>query len=146
MQPIKTEYKGIVFDSKSEAMFARTLDLIPVIDSWDYHPPKFITGSSHDFDFLVDWDAARQRLLIEYKPKRPTNTYLRNLIEKLRDEETIGPAFVVYGSPYDYQNTGRDEDCYCMISIDRFYASFSGIFGFDYNMYLSVMKYRYDLA
>jgi hypothetical protein len=46
MDAIKTEYKRIIFDSKSEAVFARTLDLGG--HQWIYHPPEHC---GHVWDF-----------------------------------------------------------------------------------------------
>jgi len=48
MEAIKTEYRGIVFDSKSEAVFARALDLAD--NYYAYHPGE---RCGHPWDFFV---------------------------------------------------------------------------------------------
>jgi hypothetical protein len=117
MKPIKTEYKGIVFDSKSEAVFARTLDIAGV--EWIYHPAEHC---GHAWDFLVFpthfyktpmWfrcggkyytskSLVRQLeskpMLIEYKPSPPTDTYIENLTEKMRSDPV--ESIIVWGSPW----------------------------------------------
>jgi len=80
MNATRTEYKGIVFDSKSEAVFARTLDLGG--HQWVYHPPQHCV---HIWDFLVFRSHMNNEpILVEYKPQMPTNTYVDNLTEKMR--------------------------------------------------------------
>ncbi len=46
LKPIKTEYKGIVFDSKSEAVFARCLDLAEIC--FVYHPTDPCHGNWYE--------------------------------------------------------------------------------------------------
>jgi len=118
MEPIKTEYKGIVFDSKSEAVFARALDLAG--NEWFYHPGSHC---GHDWDFLVfsrqmeyarEWSSCCGKTfhsessfcngpvvkpsLVELKPSMPTRTYVDNLTQKMRD--CPYESLVVYGSPW----------------------------------------------
>lgn len=76
--PIPTEYKGNVFDSKSEAILARCFDLACV--DWCYHADP---ENGHKWDFAInpssrynDW------VFVEYKPTMPTLTYVKNLIKK----------------------------------------------------------------
>ena len=106
---IKTEYKGVVFDSKSEAVFARAMDLgRDFYYEWDYHPKGLI----HEWDFVVRASfngipfgpmsvPIKNGVFIEYKPKRPTMTYLNNLIDKSKDIDGKGSAVIVYGNPWE---------------------------------------------
>lgn len=104
-----TEYKGIVFDSKSEAVFARTLDLGG--HRWVYHPPQHC---GHIWDFLVFRSHMNNEpILVEYKPQMPTNTYVDNLTEKMRADPK--ESIVVWGNPWDgidHSIDGPQECCY----------------------------------
>lgn len=115
MQPTKTEYKGIVFDSKSEAVFARALD--EAGNHWVYHPA---IHCDHEWDFLVfpyGKEVRRSQVLVgnkfyadprsfpskppvlvEYKPSEPTMTYVRNLTKQM----IVKPfnSVVVWGNPW----------------------------------------------
>lgn len=118
-----TEYRGIVFKSKSEAVFARCLDLSPLVDDWIYEPKGF----AHAWDFGVQltrymyyWDEPWPRdigwsALIEYKPTEPTMTYVNNLIEKVRDESQSPQfgwqSYIVWGNPWSgppFKTTGKN--------------------------------------
>lgn len=121
IEAIPTEYKKIVFDSKSEAIFARCLDLAG--QKWQYHPGKIL---GHNWDFLifpsvreqklewlilgdryisaegVDTNAVTPPFLIEYKPKQPTSTYVQRLMRGLQAKPCN--SFLVWGSPYNGVN------------------------------------------
>ena len=125
MKPIKTEYKGIVFDSKSEAVFARVLDLVGMF-SWGYHPYHQSKCTGHDWDFSLCWTKNKifhdvddfQNLLIEYKPKSPTRTYLSNLVDKMK--KTPHDSAIVWGNPWDgvpKGNISLDECSYVLYPI-----------------------------
>ena len=121
---IKTEYNGVVYDSKSEAIFARTLELCG-LKVENCHP---IRHDKHDWDFLIwehDYDQsfcscyegiddegplgttstfAAPRgyapVLIELKPSRPTNQYIKSLMDRMiwfQGEQRL----VVWGSPFE---------------------------------------------
>lgn len=87
-EAVETEYRGIRFRSKSEAMFALWIDLVdgPLRD-WQYEPR--IDGP-HEFsiDFQIVWvetdgetlDAWTQYW--EYKPAKPTKTYIASRKKK----------------------------------------------------------------
>jgi hypothetical protein len=80
-----------MFRSKSEAIFARCLDLAKC--NWIYEPTKDQIGhrsdihtflECHEWDFYVrsdNWPYAKY-FLVEYKPSPPTFTYVNNLIDK----------------------------------------------------------------
>ena len=105
LKAIPTEYKGIRFRSKSEAIFARAMDLAG-IEAWEYEPATF-DGYTPDFlvsakvpamilddghDLILSW-------LIEYKPSTPSSAYIEKF-KSVRFPESIDHAFIFYGSPY----------------------------------------------
>jgi hypothetical protein len=92
-QPKRTEYRGIVFDSKSEAVFARTLDIAGI--EWDYHE----NHCGHEWDFYLKESGPLKRFtLVEYKPSPPTGTYIKWLTEKMRDDPV--ESLIVWGNPW----------------------------------------------
>lgn len=113
MKATKTEYQGIVFDSKSEAIFARVMTLAKC--RWFYHPKPF---NGHAWDFIVQpfprFGAHEQcvgdsvysyiqytpqpLVFIEYKPRQPTATYVNNLKCSLSGSPVGG--LIVYGDPF----------------------------------------------
>lgn len=89
IQATPTDYQGVRFRSKSEAIFARAMDLAGIW--WEYEPDTFRLGSFFDRyrwvpDFLV---CARftescgkpglENYIIEYKPSVPSDTYFSKL-------------------------------------------------------------------
>lgn len=113
-----TEYSGTVFDSKCEAVFARSLDIVG--HEWYYHP---VEHCGHEWDFLVfpknrhhcrrsfytgkrEFRSQRydtpcdfnRPMLIEYKPSTPTFTYINELIDKTSDCPV--ESIVVFGNPW----------------------------------------------
>lgn len=119
MKATPTEYKGFKFRSKSEAVFARALDLAKErsigkrIYHWDYELPSH--NESHQWDFcilMVDGVTRRMtQVLIEYKPSFPTVTYHKNLIKKINPlverfrekggRDDVFSSFIVWGNPWD---------------------------------------------
>lgn len=127
LQPIETEYSGVVFRSKTEAVFARCLDLAGA--PWTYEPvysrpreyeiqPKDIPpgmeieGESWTPDFRISipnkWRHRPGKFLnfteaiIELKPKEPTDSYIKTTAEKyfrLLDyyEQEIAPLIIMWG-------------------------------------------------
>jgi len=71
-----TEYKGIVFKSKSEACYAKWLDSIGRTQ-WTYEPDEFRSGN-YVPDFAVRFESSGGNicLVIEYKPSQPTESYI----------------------------------------------------------------------
>ena len=102
----RTEYRGIVFDSKSEAVFARTLDIAGV--AWQYHPP---VHCGHEWDFLVGGNdsaptaLARHGTLVEYKPSPPTDSYITWLTETTRADPV--ESCLIWGNPWAGDVTNR---------------------------------------
>lgn len=140
----KTEYKGIVFDSKSEAVFARTLDLAG--HYWVYHPSPHC---GHEWDFLVFPNILeikhrmlevggrryygpssqivgfRDPMLIEYKPKMPTMSYVENLTNRMRANPI--ESVLVWGNPWDGPAKKCDVNvvcCYYVYPIFSRYAKY----------------------
>lgn len=76
LKPRPTEYLGILFRSKSEAMFARWIDSMGV--QWDYEPEALRVGEWRP-DFVMQPNASQgeiQIFVVEYKPRLPTKAYL----------------------------------------------------------------------
>lgn len=138
---IPTEYKGVRFDSKSEAVFARTLDLAG--HDWVYHPGEHC---GHAWDFLV-FPTHGQRVvqytcvcgkgfksqtpifqlhyrpvLIEYKPSAPTDTYIRNLTVAMSEQPY--ESIIVWGSPWKPGGTAVSDCCYTAYPIFSSYAKY----------------------
>jgi hypothetical protein len=94
LKPMSTEYKGVVYRSKSEALFARWLELCSNVSGFYYEPQFIVEGWNPDFLCLcIDNPDDEQKnpidsfdlilpklrfLYIEYKPCLPTETYIRN--------------------------------------------------------------------
>lgn len=108
MTPIPTEYRGIRFRSKCEAVFARNLDLNSVL--WEYEPTLYT-----DWGYVPDFRICKQAKgrvgmtdgIIEYKPTDVTQTYLDNLSYKISTFPTLAQnifGFVVAcGNAYEKQ-------------------------------------------
>lgn len=117
-----TEYKGVRYRSKSEAMFARHLELCnqAMLDSADhlsqfacgfiYEDPYFsIDGHAHDFHvwqtrYSVSDGMTIQSALFEYKPSKPTiaycNKFFANVASLRSRGKSIRVARIFYGSIY----------------------------------------------
>jgi len=103
-----TEYKGILYRSKSEAMFARYLELQNEYDvawfsrvqrCWNlaqsgfiYEPellkvgrwtPDFVRWSTMADTHNHFWLPELSYEVIEYKPSRPTDTYIAEFVERI---------------------------------------------------------------
>lgn len=82
-EPIPTQYRGVRFRSKSEAIFARALELRGY-DVWEYEPARYVVN-----DWTPDFFAVGQKrspqlvvsLIIEYKPAGVTDAYKERLAE-----------------------------------------------------------------
>lgn len=106
-QPIRTEYRGIVFRSKSEAIFARALDLSGS-SVWAYET---------DFPYEIETDffimGRHLSGSFEYKPSCPTETYVENWMSKMMNaiishDQYLDhmPSFgIIYGNAFE----GRGE-------------------------------------
>lgn len=114
---VPTEYRGIKMRSKSEAIFAACLDFAGW--AFEYEPTPTVP---HRWDFLALREDSRRVVLIEYKPRQPTMTYVDNLINKVREpaEQHASrrvasgrdpyESYVVWGSPLSDQGYNFIED------------------------------------
>lgn len=101
-----TDYDGIRFRSKSEAVFYRAMKL----NGWlvEYEPKDWICDG-WSFDFRAAWQSPSGALvcsLIEYKPTRPTDAYLQRHLSRLRSlglRLTGYRNFVAIGSAWNTQ-------------------------------------------
>lgn len=123
----KTEYRGTVFDSKSEAVFARALDLAETL--WAYHPPPPYHKSEHPWDFIVQVRHPHESkwTLVEYKPSAPTQVYLDNLTELMRSLPCVFESIVVWGNPWDGPHP--EAPYTCSYHVYPIFCSFDGKYG-----------------
>jgi len=160
--PKKTEYRGIVFDSKSEAVFARTLDIAEI--EWEYH----VQHCGHEWDFFVSNTKCNRGMLIEYKPTVPTMSYVRNLTEMTRANPA--ESIIVHGNPWTpcHPDDPYKDCCYSAYPIFSSFAKYGwgdffpiadigddspfsvrhpigDILGIDGWMATMAMGYRFDL-
>lgn len=134
-KPRPTEYKGHRYDSKSEAIFARFLDLVSkrhlqsdtTIEGDYFHlnqRPDVLHLADHKWDVCEDFVSrgskpyAGERALYEYKPKQPTETYISDLRQKTLNwskafSNLTGNSSIVlirfvlvWGNPFDLAKQG----------------------------------------
>lgn len=174
MKARPTEYKGIRFRSKSEAVFARCLDLSTGIDRWSYEPQFGV----HPWDFCLTWFQGRcgpcavREVFVECKPIAPTATYISELITKTRTffedclldpQQPISEGYVVFGSPawnggeyhaipiysrtcqiFGWGDFDPDKDP-SWASQGSFYHAPSDLFGITSQVIQEAATYRFDL-
>lgn len=78
-EPIPTEYDGVLFKSKSEAIFARNMSLVGM--TWEYEPERFTSSDGWIPDFFAVFKGSNKKIwtaMIEYKPSQPSNAYFKN--------------------------------------------------------------------
>jgi hypothetical protein len=106
-----TEYKGVVYKSKCEAMFARFLELeaeaynIKRITAYEPEFSRMPDGWVADFhvgDVFVGHDGHVEvhQKLIEYKPSRPTDTYIAEFFERSDWLSECGSLRIYWGSVF----------------------------------------------
>ena len=125
--PKQTEYCGVRFRSKSEAVFARCLDMAG--HRWQYEPG---VAAGHSWDFLIDRGRSQDAydklyeerfVFIEYKPSEPTEPYVQSLIEGMRHCPV--ESYLVYGNPWNPVAFPAKYDAYVtypLFSHDCFYG------------------------
>ena len=93
MKPRPTEYEGQLFRSKTEAVFARSLDLASV--AWDYEPSGLKIDDGYVPDFLAPENilGALVAMVIEIKPSTVTPQYRREWED--RAEEMVGRCGII---------------------------------------------------
>ncbi|HET7237617.1 MAG TPA: hypothetical protein VFI76_01230 [Terrimicrobiaceae bacterium] len=114
LQPVETEYSGVVFRSKTEAIFARCLDLAGA--PWTYEPLFMTCSGCHDEpreyvpDFYVSWprlwrphsdDILCSSGIIEIKPSRPTETWIKRAFTEYQGTvqfavQAMAPLYVYF--------------------------------------------------
>jgi len=110
-EAVPTQYAGVLFRSKSEALFARTLELLGY--AWIYEPEWLRCADGYVPDFMYI-PAAGDRsfamdmkiFVTEYKPHRPTHAYLDQLRKHELEIEARSPGWIgmfdcVYGSFFE---------------------------------------------
>lgn len=105
IQAIPTDYAGTRFRSKSEAIFARALDLSGI--SWQYEPKQWTASDGWVPDFWVILPSLRGTIIscaVEYKPAKPTEAYFTLLDRRFNELEPRLDGhyeLVAWGSPFD---------------------------------------------
>ncbi len=99
-QAKETEYLGTRFRSKSEAIFARAMDLAHPKIVWTYEP-TISDYKNYTTDFYVQLNDCG--FCIEYKPSMPTETYVTNLAKQTASSSF--PLLVVSFSAFDDTQT-----------------------------------------
>jgi hypothetical protein len=151
MQARKTEYKGTVYRSKSEAMFAASLDFLG--RKWVYEP-RFYSVTSCGLEWLPDfavlvhnrnefcWD------IVEFKPSQVSSVYLSELSDKAIE------LFAQKGPPIEVHlvtfNWFDPKLCDCVYGIDAGGVIRNKATNFECRFitpqsYIYAKNYRYDL-
>lgn len=105
-KPRTTEYKGVVFRSKSEACLAKWFEDRGFL--WSYEPKEFTVGN-YTPDFVVCFKASNNtlpRFVVEYKPSEPTMTYMEGRASDLYQltQLTATPFAVLCGSFFENED------------------------------------------
>lgn len=105
-KPRKTEFRGVVFRSKSEACLAKYFHDHKF--RWTYEPDAFEVDNYLP-DFWVSYEAASGRtveFVVEYKPSEPTMTYMEGRANDLRGLtlERMTPFAVLCGSFFESED------------------------------------------
>lgn len=102
-----TEYRGVKFRSKSEAIFARALDLGKWV--WKYEPEDMRLENGWVPDFWIVMtkpvNPTIVSVVVEYKPSHITQTYLQELTSRMiaLSDRMIQTSFgLATGSPWDH--------------------------------------------
>lgn len=103
--PRPTEYCGVVFRSKCEAIFARNLDLRG-FSQWNYEP-QISPGWNPDFWAIQKMKTMQRGFLswiIEYKPESATETYKNETAKRFSEvcgEISNLGCVICCGSPFN---------------------------------------------
>lgn len=90
---VPTEYRGVRYRSKTEALVARWLDTRASTIQYWYEPEQYeVDGWRPDFAWLLRQEEGDKNLLfkeciIEVKPKWPTKTYMDALESRFKNIE-----------------------------------------------------------
>lgn len=152
-----TEYKGVTFRSKSEAMLAYCLDKFGL--SYEYEPKIECDDLEWTPDFLISERRSGSICLLEYKPSDPTATYIKwiksewNKVKKLplnklsysSDDGFVDCAFLVKHNFYNHDDariiTSNEwpEDLISHLIMDNFITK--ALYYFSEQ----ALNYRFDL-
>lgn len=168
LTPRVTQYHGVQFRSKSEAVFARCLDLAGI--EWTYEPfeGKDDPPGMHQWDFLLflkaeclataivgnhsfladhHWIESRA-WFVEYKPSRPTDAYVQELFDRVmnaRDERMHPGNFaIIYGSPWQ---SGFYEQIVLLLNKEEPLSKFKpSRLEFISEFVSEALRYRFDIC
>ncbi len=156
-KPTKTEYKGTVYRSKTEAIFARCLDLSGYEFRYEYRRFADATGGYLPDFYIANKSKSRFQqdfFIVEIKPSIPTETYKNKLAESFKKISSYKSGNFWPWSDLDHKFIIFAVNWWdCEMSYDRFYSG--GSWGNCesskvalieiMNMRLEAMKYRFDL-
>lgn len=103
-----TEFNGVTYRSKSEAIFAVALsELANVLYVYEPELPRF----SFKPDFMLIASSDRfWGLIVEYKPSKPSKQYINKCVEEYKDfkkagffweSQVVEDFLIVFGSPFE---------------------------------------------
>jgi hypothetical protein len=142
--PIPTQYSGVLFRSKSEAIFARSLELRGYV-AWEYEPNEWATEDGWRPDF---WAIGKNKKLhkifsaiIEYKPTMVTQAYFEQATRRflsLGDKLHNHAEVIACGNSFDKERK-------TFVKTKNGWEEMEHAIG----LFLKIeeaAKYRYDLA
>lgn len=140
-----TEYKGVVFKSKTEAVMARAFNLQGYL--WNYEPEWTKSDDGWVADFMLIYQrqegAIQIPVVVELKPTAPTSSYKEALAKHytaIKDTGKLPVAFVLLVvNPFDETSERYAED----FLDDGSWSRFSS-FAFTTHV-KSALSYRFDL-
>lgn len=156
MQARATEYRGIVFRSKSEAQLAYILDHAEGNIVFDYEPVNFKTSSGYIPDFAKIQYVLNNEFrigfpvyitIIEYKPSMPTDSYLKTLSENFAELykkdsfKIIDSYLLIFGSAYNNEFNAMSFDPQTL-KINKGYFKLNWI---TPKLIDEALNYRFDL-
>jgi len=144
-----TEFKGVVYRSKSEAMFAASISYLGY--KWIYEPRFFeIDGWRPDFAIPVHNGNEFGFEVIEFKPYRATETYMEELADRFRRlRSCVKIPFSAYLVTFNWFDQGQSCDMvWDFDDTDCSRSSRGHLFECGYMTQSSMMhalEYRFDL-
>ena len=146
-QPIPTEYKGTVFRSKCEALFARALHELDFIYCYE---PNHIHAEL-DLEWMPDFQTMCQEtkgireIIIEYKPSGVTETYLSEktvYFNKLIDNDPERICLLLCINPYEDKSNSHGY----IFQVHGNNQISDGLTESFYNAMVAAKSYRFDLS
>lgn len=136
---IPTEYMGVKYRSKSEAILAYCLYNSKVISHLQYEPKGSGKNWLHSWDF--SFRVKDKKYLVEYKPSFPTDTYVENLTKKLHSNRT---CLLIMGSPWNKLGPFNRPYRIERLLDNRPPRRYKDVFGIN-KLAKAAKKYRFDL-